>query len=158
MLDTDTFVAKLFVRKMVNDDFQNPIWDSDQNYPEFSFQAPALSTTHGSEMEDLNVAEQMMREQNFSGAVEILIPLKDKNDLASPLLLNALAELNDYPKIIQLFNPPQSTEEIILVLNALYEEGLHSDLSTVLNLKNVVNHKDPVVIELRNKYLKRLKR
>ena len=164
-LDTDTKSGRLFVREMKNDTLQMPIWgprfmqSEHEHFLEFSFDAPPDSLIDSNKnMEMLREAQQLYENCRYEEASPILSQLAATDELARLLFLNCLLELDDTPGIVANFDPPASSAEAIALMDALWSEHKHERLREILNSSSVKETTDNAVIELREKYVARLKR
>jgi len=161
MLDTDEWSVELHVRQMANLDFLNPIWckgslPNQESCQEFPLQQPRPVNQAAIASQDLPEAEQLLRSKRHEEAAAILEPLAPHNDMAKRLLLKAFEDGYDREGIARCFPEPISSEEIIAVLDALWELERHDHLKVVLSQLAVSEHEDPAVKAFRTKLLGRL--
>jgi len=161
MLDTNEWSVELHVRQMANSDFLNPIWckgslSNQKNCQKFPLQQPKPVNQAVIASQDLPEAEQLLRGKRHEEAAAILEPIAPHNDLAKRLLLKAMEDGNDREGIARCFPEPISSEEIIAVLDALWELERHDHLKDVLSQLAVSEHEDPAVKAFRTKLLGRL--
>ncbi len=161
VLDTENWNGELHVRQMRNSEFLSPIWgkgslSNQESLQRFDLQRPKAIDMSANVLQDLTEAEKLLRERNYEEARGILEPLAQNNDMAMRLLLQAFIGANNNEGIIQYFSDPISSEEIIAVCNALWEEEMHERLRTVLTQANITEHQDSSVAHIRTKLLARL--
>ena len=161
VLDTDEWTVDLHVRQMVNPNFQNPIWGkgflpSQESLQTFALQQPRQIDHATIASQDLPEAEALLREGNHQEAITILEPIAERHEMARRLLLEAFVVGENNVGIIRWFSEPVSPEEIIAVCDALWEEGKHDELKSILTRPLVADHQDPSVVHIRTKLLGRL--
>ena len=163
-LDTEAMSGSLHVREMKNDNLQMPIWGpsslgpSSEGSLNFRFDAPPqpfVSTNHRTRL--LAQAADHYENSQYSEAAALLLALAEHDNLARALLLACLTELRDSARIISVFDPPTSAAEAIALMDALWDESKRKRLSEVLSIPLVAGSPDSPVIEIRAKYLARLK-
>lgn len=154
--------GRLHVREMSNDNLSAPIWGmgtippSQSKYLDFKFDPPPqLFSKTGYDTISLSKAEKLYEHGEYRAAADILATLTD--DLARSLLLYCLTELGDTEKIITFFNPPKNSVETIALLDALWEQKDKQCIRKVLELPFITESADLSIIEIRNKYIARLK-
>lgn len=162
-IDQDGWKGVLHQRRMQNENFGRPIWgpgffpSSGKSFVEFSVQRPPVRETRAVDAAALGEAEKLIRAGQRRAAADLLRPLMPGNLLARRLLLECYSLEKDPPTIIDAFFPPETNGEIVEVADALWEEGDHVRLRAVLESDPVRNASDAAVIEIRNRYLPRLK-
>ena len=164
-LDTDTMSGRLSVREMKNVGSQRPIWgphhmhSENEDFYEFRFDAPPPSPIDFNKNTTmLEEAQQLYENKSYSEASQILLQLAETEDLARFLLLNCMMELSDTRGIVDHFDPPASSAEVIALLDALWHERKGARLGELLNSPLVKESTDSAVIEMAEKYVARLKR
>ncbi len=162
-LDTEQRTGLLHLREMQNDNLQLPIWGrrplppNSGSHVNFEFDPPpeplvrtdARTTT-------LIEAQKLYRKGEYREAAEMLAGIAKSDELAKRLLLDCLAESGNMGGIISHFSPPTSVTEAICLLDALWRDGKHDRLRQLLSEPIIANSSDPSVIELRDKYARRL--
>jgi 3',5'-cyclic AMP phosphodiesterase CpdA len=161
VLDTDKWIGELHVRQMLNQDFLNPIWgkgflSSQNSLQHFDIQKPRPIDNSAIISQDLPEAEKLLREKKYEEAANILEPLALHNEMAMRLLLDAFINNNNTTGIIRCFPEPITPAEIIAVCNSLWEEDQKDKLKNILFQPTVEKHQDPLVREIRKKFIQRL--
>lgn len=161
IIDNEDFTAQLHLRQMANEDFQNPIWCKGSLHERgsmmfFPLQRPDEPDLARYATEDLRDAEEHLRAKRPTEAAALLEPLITINELASPLLLQALLDGDDNTGIVRCFPHPAASTEIVAVAYALFEEGEHERLRRLLGSEEVARDDDPAVVHIRTKLLARM--
>lgn len=163
-IDTEACTGLLHLREMQNDNLHNPIWSrralrtgTAEGFLEFKFDAPPEPLVSDTSTQALMQAEKLIEAKSYKSAVLLLEPLVATEGLARPMLLACLQQLGDVNAIAERFRPPNGVNEIISVMDALWQTSRKDELKALLNEKDVSGSTDPSVVELREKYLKRLK-
>ena len=164
-IDTETKSGRLFVREMLNDSLQMPVWgprllqSEDEHFLEFRFDAPPESfIDFKKNMETLREAQQLYEACRYKEASQLFSQLAPADELARLFFLDCLVELDDMPGIVENFDPPASSKEAIALMDALWREHKEARLREVLNLPLAKESTDSSVIEIREKYVARLDR
>ena len=164
-LDLEQLSGRLHVREMQNDNLQLPIWGQHSSLSHqdgtlhFKFCPPPLVRSEPHKITAvLSEAERFHSIGEFRQAAEILLPLKEIEELVRPILLDCLRELRDSAGIIVSFNPPQGSAEEIAVMDALWIENERERLAALLASPSIANTNDLAVAELRDRFLRRLER
>ena len=164
-LDTDTRSGRLHVREMRNETLLLPIWGSprmrseQESYLDFCFDAPPDSLIDFNKNTTmLGEAQQLYESKKYLEASQLLSQLVATEELARLLFLYCLVELADMPGIVENFDPPASSAEAIALMDALWREHKEARLREVLYSPLVKESIDSAVIEMREKYVARLKR
>ncbi len=162
-IDTSTFKAKLHLRRMHNESFNQPIWGPGQ-FPssltsavEFTIQGPPQRATSRAVASALGQGEALVRSKRYDKAVSFLKPLAQSKPLARRLLLECYMGLDDTKKIVDEFYPPVAVGEIVCVAYALWTEKRLDNLRDLLGFDIVRNSTDPTVAQIRHLYQERLK-
>ncbi|MBU0711636.1 metallophosphoesterase [bacterium] len=163
-LDLDELKGRLHLREMQNDALDLPIWGKGalppniSSFMEFSFDPPPEPLVRSStDTLSLVRAQKLYDEKRYDEAAIIFKSLTDSDDLARRFLLDCYGKSNDSAAIVADFDPPQSNTEIISLMDALWTEGKQDRLRDLLNESIVADSLDPSIIEIRNKYIARLK-
>lgn len=161
VIDLSELDVEVHFRRMLNNDFNNPIWgkggtQGGDSYHSFKMQEKILVEDSLSIRQDRNEAVSLIEKHMFSEASEILKPLSHTDDMSKRLLLEALTELDDSSSILEFFPDPISAEEIIAVSDALWELNKRDELNQLLRKNSVSNSNEPSVVAIRDKYLARL--
>ena len=164
-LDTEQRSGRLHLREMQNDNLQMPIWgprslppnsasylDFDFDPPPEPFIRPDRNTTA------LMKAQAFFDNGEYREAAQVLLPLSASDPLARPLLLECLIRLDDKLGIIAAFDPPESPAEAIALMDALWAENNRARLDEVLKTPLIEESTDLSIIEMRAKYVARLKK
>ena len=164
-IDTDANSGRLFVREVQNSASQMPIWgprlmqSQHQHFLEFRFDAPPDSLIDSNKNTALlDEAQQLYENRRYEEASQLLSQLAATEELARRLFLECLIELDDMPGIIANFDPPASSVEAIVLMDALWGERNRTRLKEILDLPFVKESEDGAVIEMREKYAARLSR
>ena len=164
-LHISEYWGRLHPREMQNDNLQMPIWGSNsrwadqKSYLEFYFDPPLKPfIPRTEETVKLTEAQRAYDRTDYETARGILAPIFKSNSLARRMLLRCLQQLNSTPEIIKAFDPPDGPEEIISLMDALWQEGKRDRLKGILKSELVGKCTDESVVELRRKYLARLER
>lgn len=108
------------------------------------------------DLKTLEKAEEMIADLRFEDAASLLEPLRVSTPLARPMLLNALGKLEDYPRIVSCFDSPESPAEVIALMDAMFESGMHAELKEKLDCLPFGD--DPSVAQLKKRLHARLAR
>jgi hypothetical protein len=164
-IDTEEMKGSLHLREMQNDNLQLPIWGrrslppGTDSHIEFDFDPPleplAVPDTGTA---TVITAEKLYSKGNYKEAANLLIPIAQSDALGRRLLLECLSRAGDTKNTVELFDPPTGVAEAISLIDALWKEGKRDRLCTILEEPIIADSQDPSVIELRNKYLRRLKK
>ena len=164
-LDTEAMSGCLHVREMKNDNLQMPIWGPSSAGPSpepsltFHFDSPPQSFVSSNRTSSLlTQAKEHYENSQFGEATALLLPLAGTDQLARRLLLACLTQLGDAAKINSVFDPPTSASEAIALMDALWEEGKRQRLLEVLSSSLVTDSSDGPVVEIRTKYMARLRK
>lgn len=163
-LDTDTTRGRLHVREMQNDNLSLPIWGcrpvspNTSAYYNFQYDPPPPPIIPPDAVTTALVQAQRLHDAaEYRKAAEILVPRVGSDQLARPLLLDCLIKLQDTAQLLAVFDPPISEAEAIHVMDALWAEKNRGRLSEILKLPLIASSADPSVVEMRRKFLARLK-
>ena len=163
-IDTEILSGKLHLREMQDSNFNFPIWSSGlfkttgKSLVDFSIQSPPKAPSEEIQIQKrLDEGENYYRTGEYKHAIEILSPLIGQNILARKFILECYFSLEDMKSIISNFDPPQTTSEIIYLIQALWTEGKKQRLHELLYEENIHKSCDPSVALIRDQYLKRLK-
>lgn len=162
-LDLEAGKGRLHLREMQNDNLQLPIWGprplpaTSATYLDFTFEKPPQPlASRDSGTTALIEARKLFDLKQYREAADKLQPHIDTEPLARRLYLECLGYLDDMPSVIRHFDPPQSDIEALAIMDALWAEKQKTRLSEVLSLPTIANAADLSVIEMRNKYARRL--
>ena len=160
-LDASAGRARLRVCRMINDHFGQPLWDSaamDQEPQDLP-----LWTRPGYEVavrrrivSQLSDAEELLRSGSYGEAADLLETSVDSDGRARRLFVACLAELEAPERTLQHLDPPQSAQEQILVMDALWATGERVRLRALLQDPAIANSTDPAVREIRDLMVKRV--
>lgn len=163
-LDTEEHTGRLHVREMQNDNLQMPIWGagsiaaSSDGTLDFRFDPPFQpSVSINNAASQLSKAAKHYENGQCRDAVDVLLPLVERDDLARPLLLDCLTELGDASTISSIFDPPKSAAEAIALMDALWIQGERNRLREVMSMAIIADSVDGSVIEMRTKSEARLR-
>ena len=164
-LNISKLCGRLHLREMQNDNLLMPIWgpsarSSDRmSYLDFEFDPPLKPFfNRAPNTKVLTEARRAHDKGDFRSATDILMPIFKTDPLARRLVLDCLKRLNDRTGIITTFDPPDSPEETITLMDALWREGKRDRLKVLVESDIVTKSKDPSVAEMRNKFLARIER
>jgi predicted phosphodiesterase len=164
-LNVERLTGSLHLREMQNDNLPLPIWGCRSLPPnvgshlDFQFDPPPEPMVHANlRTTTLIEAQELYDAGKFREAAELLVGIELSEDLARRLLLDCFGQLGDMQGIIRYFDPPTSHTETIYLLEALWKEGKHERLGTILEDPIIANSTDRSVIETRNKYAMRLRK
>lgn len=90
----------------------------------------------------------------YEEAKEILESISVDNEMKRRMLLECYIALSNYNSIIEKFNPPKTTQEIIVLLDALRETNNIPLLTQLLELDNIKNSLD---VNVKEEYQKTLR-
>ena len=161
-IDTDNLRGRLHVRRMQNETFDQPIWGRGQwastgeSFADFAVQRPAREAA-ASRAAMLGQAERLVRSRKHREAIALLRPLARAEPLARRLLLECYIEVDATRAIADEFYPPVAIGEVAPVADALWAEKEYEKLRTMLGAANVRDSADPGAVEVRRRYLGRLK-
>lgn len=164
-IDTEERKGRLHLREMQNDNLQMPIWGARSLPPnpasflEFKFDPPPEPFVKPDRNTVLLTKAQAAHDSGeYGAAVEVLSPLAEADPLARRLLLDCLIRLDDQATIAASFDPPESPAEAIALMDALWADNRRERLAELLKLPLIAESADSSVIEIRDKYLARLKK
>ena len=163
-LDTDAMNGRLHVREMQNDNMRLPIWGrrslppNTSAYYDFQYDPPPVSIVPINEVTTALVqAQDLYDAAEYGKAAELLLDWVESEQLARPLLLDCLVKLQNMVSLLDVFDPPSSEAEAIHVMDALWAKRDYDRLGEVLKLPLIAKSSDPSVVEIRKKYVPRLK-
>lgn len=158
-VDPANYKAKLYQRRMGNDDFRQPVWTpgffatSLTSYVEFDIQPPVIRKTAASPLAArLAEAERLVSARDYPGAKRILLGIAGTDELARRLLLACYAETGYDGDFVKVFYPPTSTAEAVNMAAALHEMGDKDRLRELLSSDFVAKSAEPAIIEIRERY------
>jgi len=163
-IDTDKPAVRVHSRRMVNSDFNLPVWGPGQfnstgkSYVDSTISLPLISRPKTLDRTLLlEKADTLLGEKRWKEALALLREIKDEG-LAKPLILKALTEISDDSETISVLWPPMTNEEIVLVgasIMALQDRGR---ATTFLSLDQVSKNADASVVDMRRRVSMRLSR
>ena len=163
-LDTKNRSGRLHVREMKNDNLQMPIWgprsvpSNSASYLDFDFDPPPKPFIRANDNTTLLMrAEQLYDKGRYKEVVQMFSPLTTSEKLARPLLLDCLIRLQDTSSIITIFDPPEGSSEAIALMDALWNKNKRERLAKILEIPLIDESTDPSVVEIRTKYMARLR-
>lgn len=164
-IDVPKRTGRLHLREMQNDNLTMPIWGArslppnQASFLDFTFDAPPEPFVWPNRTTiTLRQAQDLYEKGDPRAAANLLAPLVSSEPLARRLLLESLTNLGASQEIVKSFDPPQSPAETIALMDALWDQDNRFRLEEVLKLDGVATSTDPSVIEMRDKYVARLKR
>lgn len=135
-----------------------PLSPNSANYLDFDFDLPPSPFVKIDRRTTLlTEAQKSYDGGDYHSAVSLLAPIITTDPLARPLLLQTLSRLGDKMGIIELLDPPESAAEAIALMDALWVEDHKQRLSEVLKLQVITESEDGSVVEMREKFVARLK-
>lgn len=162
-LDLDQGKGRLHLREMQNDNLDLPIWGQRSippttgSYIEFRYDPPPQPLVRSDRHTPTLLAAQELSTQGlYADAAALLLKPARADGLARRLLLDCYGKAGDTRGIASFFDPPESNEEAIYLLDALWAEGQHDRLREILAEGVVADSVDPSVIEMRRKYAARV--
>lgn len=162
-VDVENRIGRLHLREMKNDNLKMPIWgpsaiaSSQASYIDFDFDAPPEPFVKPDrETVLLKRAQGFYESGDYRAAEEIVAPLSADEPLARRLLLECLLRLDDSAAIVRAFDPPEGAAESIALMDALWATNSRGRLAEILRADAIAKSTDPSVIEMREKYSKRL--
>jgi hypothetical protein len=162
-LDTGNRTGRLHVRGMQNDNLSLPIWGrrplppNTSAYYDFQYDPPPEPVAlPGVITAALAEAQRLCDLRDYRNAADILTPMAATEGLARRLLLDCLVKQHDTRALVTTFDPPASEAEAIHLMDALWIEDRHARLRALLKLPLIAESSDPSVIEIRQKYTRRL--
>ena len=162
-LDTTDKTGRLHIRGMLNDNPLLPIWGrrvltpTARAYYDFVYDPPPLPSPLDEATAVLIEAQNFHMLGAYREASDLLIPLAPTEDLARTLLLDCLVRIEDTDALLQAFDPPISDAEAIHVMDALWNSGQRERLLAIINRPPIADSSDPSVVEIRAKYVMRLR-
>jgi len=160
-IDTKAMKARLHLRTMQNESFEQPIWGQGRfpsslaSYVEFAIQPPPPAPPGAAA--EIAKAEALIRKKEFDGAIAVLRPLAAPGSIARRMLLECYAVGDRTKELCEEFYPPESENEVIYVADALWSEKRRERLLELLSLDLVLKSTNPAVKEVVQKYSERLK-
>jgi predicted MPP superfamily phosphohydrolase len=163
-INTAARTGRLHLREMQNTNLQMPIWGpralppNRTGFLEFKFEVPPLPFVRPDRSTVLlNQAQALYDGGQFRAAADLLAPLAREEPLARRMLLECLLRLGDGQAITACFDPPESAAEAIALMDALWQERARDRLAAVLELPLIARSTDGAVIEIRDKYARRVR-
>jgi hypothetical protein len=163
-IDTDKWSVRVHSRRMVNSDFNLPVWGPGQfNSTGKSYVDSALSQPLASRPQNLDrallleKADSLLAQKRWKEALTLLKDIKTE-ELAKPFLMKALAELGDDSETVNVLWPPMTNEEIVLVGAAILAVQDRSRASAFLLLDQVSKNADASVVDIKRRVSMRLSR
>jgi predicted phosphodiesterase len=161
-IDVEDFTAKLHLREMKNEKFEDPIWShglipvSQKSFLEFSIQPPPKATMQDNSInQKLLEADKFIQENKYSSAIEVLTSISN-NPIARKLIIECYIATEDSTSIIDVCQPPQSISEFIYLADALWNEQKLDSLRILLSGDEFTQSSDPSIKSVLNKYLLRI--
>ncbi len=144
VLDPETRTGTVHVRDMQNNGFSMPVWGA-AYVPEFSgsemtFELTMRPLTEFA-IQAASEAMELLRRGDAAGALAV-VQLHNNSELARRVAIEALSQLKDWAGIRRYCNPPQSSVEIIILCEALYELGDRKALAELVDSDLVANSPD----------------
>jgi hypothetical protein len=153
-LDTDAWTGRLHQRRMVNRDYDLPIWgpghfnSTNASFIDFKVGEPRQARPLGLDVRlAIECAERLLGARSWTEAVRVLLPHRTM-PLARPLLASALSEAGDLRQMIDVLSPPTTIAEAVLIGGAIYEAGTRAEAEAFLAEDFVVRESDASVREM----------
>lgn len=153
-LDTVGLKGTVHLRQMLTRPPTMPLWGPgtilSSSAPQVSFDVcppPSRRPEHLDVTLELEGATRLIGEGKWTEAVSRLLPIR-ANDLARPLLLKALVELGDVPRILADLWPPESAGEAVTIGGVVIEVGTREQAETFLGAPFVRDSSDASVRDM----------
>jgi hypothetical protein len=153
-VDTEAWRGRVHQRRMVNTLYDQPIWGAGHfettNRPFLDFEvcpptAPRIATLDATLA--LERADRLVASREWERAIAVLMPVKDA-PLARPLLFKALAELADFPRLLDLLGPPQTAAETVILGGLVLGGGGFDEAAAFLQFEIVRDAVDASVRDI----------
>jgi predicted MPP superfamily phosphohydrolase len=159
-LDRGSRSGTLHVRNMVNTGFDLPVWGSayvsEFGGSKIKFEI-SLPRDGNAEMTAASRALAFLREGDANSAY--LVAREHPEDgLVRRVAIQALTELDDPKEIIRFCTPPRSSEEIVILLDALYQDGKQEDLRNLLSSPTISQNSEQAILQSVERARARLRR
>ncbi len=151
-LDLSSCTAVLYIRKMLDGNFDLPIWGLEKK-EDISFYQLQKKEVEDPIKELIHV-EDFIVNKDYDKAIELLEKMDSTEDTVRYFLLECYNNKSQTKKITKLINPPKSNKEIIYLMHAFWEEKEIENLRALL--KDVENSEDPIIKEEYQKFFRRL--
>ena len=153
-VDTSSWTGRIHLRQMTNADFDLPVWgpgyftSAGAACVGFSLskplhERPAMLDAHLA----LEKADSLLGQRRWADAVDILKDLRHVPD-ARPFLTQALGELRDPRRTIEVLWPPLGVADAVLVGGAILEAGTSAEARDFLSLGRLSASPDASVREI----------
>lgn len=153
-IDTDSWQGSLHQRRMINHQFELPLWgpghfvESNASYLPFSLSPPLgqYSSTQSAQT-NIETAEHLIRKGAWQEAKALLVQ-QDGDLMARRLLCEVIEKTEDFQLAISKLFPPTSLREAIIVGGAILERGDRDLAMAFCNDEFVRNSNDPSINEV----------
>lgn len=163
-IDTVESSVRVHSRRMVNNDFNLPVWGPGQfnstgkSYVDSALSQPLVKRPKGLDRSLLlEEADTLLAQKRWREGLTLLREIKDQG-VAKPFILKALTEVGDDSETISFLWPPVTNEEIVLVGGAILALQDRDRASTFLRLEQVSENEDASVVDIRRRVSVRLSR
>jgi hypothetical protein len=147
---------------MVNDGMDHPIWGPHVAFdgsPHRRFAVIAKPEIPGAARRQLaaalNTAEDLMLQRDYEAVVRILEPFAN-DGLARRILYEAAIQIEDPSVTLRILNPPQTDQERIAVMRALWDIGDRDALVKLIAAPGIADTADPAVATTRDLMARKL--
>jgi hypothetical protein len=118
----------------------------------------AVAVAEMIQMRTLSDAENRIGSRDYEGALAILKPLDQSDQLVRSLTVECYMRLKLHRRMLELCSPPQSVRESIFALSVADELRDQDKLDELLSSEVVLNSSDPSLVEYRSRLLRRRKK
>lgn len=153
-LNTDDWRGRVHQRKMVNRQYEIPIWGpghfniTNSSYIDFELCKPLATRPNQLDAHlVLERADKLLGHHQWGKAVDLLYNLKDI-PLARPSLVKALSELGDPYRTIAILWPPLSIAETVVVGGAILDRGTREEAEAFNQLEIVSGNNDASIRDI----------
>jgi 3',5'-cyclic AMP phosphodiesterase CpdA len=156
-VDTEKWSGRVHSRRMVNSDFNLPVWGPGQfnvtgtSYVDFVLSQPlAKRPPHHDRTLLLERADDLMSKRQWREALSILKDIKDE-PLARPFLITALSELGDDSETVDALWPPLTNQEIVMVGASILNLEERTRAKAFLQMDQVSKNMDASVTDIKRR-------
>jgi Calcineurin-like phosphoesterase len=156
-IDTDIWSGRAHSRHMVNSSFNLPVWGpglfnaTGKSYMDFEINRPLLRRPPQLDKTLLlERADELLGKRSLKEALDILEQVRD-DPFAKPLVIDALTQLGDDERTLNILWPPSGSAEIILVGAAILNLQERERAEAFLRLDAVSNNSDSSVADIKRR-------
>lgn|GEM_PF-1557395 len=153
-IDTESWEGRVHQRKMVNNDFDLPIWgpgqfnETNMSYMDFKICPPNTTRSQALDISlALEQAEKHIGLHQWDMALHILQTIAYV-PLARPMITKALFELGDYNETIDMLWPPTTPAEAVMIGGAMIEVGTPEQVSSFMSLDFIKSSSDASIRDI----------